>query len=186
MNLVFGHRTQPLPHRDLHSSRILTFFLEVAVGKPCKDFHRFGVQSFHQREHIVLSAGELLAMLRVTANVPLNILREHESFRDRDMPQQIAQCEFTGRITPIHLVRWHTPRHPHRALPHIPKIVQKRLYRPYLHTHLTPAHYKLSHAKAAVSCLYIRVPKSSALVKAPGVGALAPTLSAWRSMGFSP
>src|SRR5260221_2910870 len=70
--------------------------------------------------------GPFPAVALVLAGLPLQIFSPHMTFSNRDVPQQIAECEFPRRVAPVQLVGRNATGHPHGAFADIPEIVKKR------------------------------------------------------------
>src|ERR1700723_4574296 len=133
MYLVFDHQAQPLPRSDGGIIRCFAFLPKIFIGESSENFHRFSVQAFDKRHHIVVTVRQLFSVCRVTSRTPLQVFRPHISFRYRQMPQQIAQSKLGRCVGPIDLVWRNTTRPPHSALPHVAKIMKEWADRPYLH-----------------------------------------------------
>src|SRR5580704_10379996 len=133
MYFVFDHQAQPLPRSDGGVVGCFAFLLKIFIGESSENFHRFRVQAFDKRHHIVVTVRQLFSVRRVTSRTPLHVFRPHISFRNRQMPQQIAQSKLGRCVGPLDLVRRNTTPHAHSALPHLAKIMKEWADRPYLH-----------------------------------------------------
>src|ERR1700726_4695921 len=66
-------------------------------------------------------------MCGVARGTALYIFRPHIAFRYREVAQQIAEREFSVRVSPVDFVRRNAARHTHGALANSFPIMQKRL-----------------------------------------------------------
>src|SRR5580704_4056759 len=153
MYFVFDHQAQPLPRSDGGVVGCFAFLLKIFIGESSENFHRFRVQAFDKRHHIVVTVGQLFSVRRVTSRTPLHVFRPHISFRNRQMPQQIAESKLGRCVGPIDLVRRNTTRHAHSALPHIAKIMKEWADRPYLHAPPVKPNSSDDHSVSS-SCAY--------------------------------
>src|SRR5580765_1827564 len=124
---MFDHEAKPFPSGYGRSVGGLTFSLEVIVGEPRENFHRFGVEAFDEGHHIFVAIRQFFAVRDVAAGPALDIFGPHVAFRYGEMPQQVAGREFSWRVAPINFVQRDAARHAHGAPTNISKIVQERL-----------------------------------------------------------
>jgi hypothetical protein len=139
MDFVLHHQAQPFPLRDFRVVGRLAFVLQIFVAEFRKNLHGFRVQPFHERHHVFVAVGQLFAMRCVAAGVALCGLRPHEAFCHCDVPQQIAQREFSRCVAPVQFVRRNAARHAHGAFAHISEILQERLNGSDFHENLVEA-----------------------------------------------
>jgi hypothetical protein len=127
VDFVFGHEAEPLPGGDGSVAGSGAFSLKVGVGEAGKDFDGFGVELGHQSDDVFERGSEFFGVCGVAAGIALNVFGPHVTFRDGDVAEEIAKCEFSGGVGPIDFVGWNAASYTEGAFADVAEVVEEGL-----------------------------------------------------------
>src|SRR3954464_1891687 len=138
MRLVFDHRAEPLPNRDWSFGGGEALLRQPRVGELGEQRTRLVVQTIVQGQRRIEAVGEFATVARIRTRPVTDGLAIHVALDRRQMPNEIAEAEFSRRRRPVEIVAGDAKDDATRPLMNALQVVEKRIDAGDLHARKIP------------------------------------------------